>query len=100
MLKPERRPTSPGEILREHYLKPRQLSVAALARAVEHSYKHMSQVVNGKAAIEAKLASKLAAVKFAVEAGIETHIAHGRHPERLAGIVAGNGISTRFHPGS
>jgi glutamate 5-kinase len=45
------------------------------------------------------MASKLAAVKFAVDAGIETHIAHGRHPERLAGIIAGNGISTRFHPG-
>jgi glutamate 5-kinase len=43
------------------------------------------------------MASKLEAVKFAVEAGIETHIAHGRHPERLADIVAGNGISTRFH---
>jgi len=42
------------------------------------------------------MASKLAAVKFAVEAGIETHIAHGRHPERLADIVAGRGISTRF----
>ena len=43
------------------------------------------------------MASKLSAVKFAVEAGIETHIAHGRHPERLADIVAGKGISTRFH---
>lgn len=43
------------------------------------------------------MASKLAAVKFAVEAGIETHIAHGRHPERLGDIVAGKGISTRFH---
>ena len=43
------------------------------------------------------MASKLAAVKCAVEAGIETHIAHGRHPERLAGIVAGTGISTCFH---
>jgi glutamate 5-kinase len=43
------------------------------------------------------MASKLAAIKFAVDAGIETHIAHGRHPERLADIVAGKGISTRFH---
>jgi glutamate 5-kinase len=43
------------------------------------------------------MASKLCAVKFAIEAGIETHIAHGRHPERLADIVAGKGISTRFH---
>lgn len=43
------------------------------------------------------MASKLSAVKFAMETGIETHIAHGRHPERLAGIVAGKGISTHFH---
>jgi len=42
------------------------------------------------------MASKLSAIKFAVEAGIETHIAHGRHPERLAEIVSGTGISTRF----
>ena len=42
------------------------------------------------------MASKLAAVKFAVEAGIETHIAHGRRPERLAEIIAGRGVSTRF----
>lgn len=42
------------------------------------------------------MASKLEAVKFAVEAGIESHIAHGRHPDRLAGILAGNGISTKF----
>jgi glutamate 5-kinase len=42
------------------------------------------------------MASKLDAVKFAVDAGIETHIAHGRHPDRLAEIVAGKGISTRF----
>jgi glutamate 5-kinase len=43
------------------------------------------------------MASKLAAIKFAVEAGIETHIANGRRPERLAAILAGNGLSTRFH---
>lgn len=42
------------------------------------------------------MASKLAAIRFAVEAGIETHIAHGRHPERLLDIAAGHGISTRF----
>jgi len=42
------------------------------------------------------MASKLDAVKFAVDAGIETHIAHGRHPDRLTGIIAGNGHSTRF----
>ena len=44
------------------------------------------------------MASKLKAVKFAVEAGIEVHIANGRHPRRLTDIVAGKGISTRFAP--
>ena len=44
------------------------------------------------------MASKLDAVKFAVEAGIETHIANGRCPERIAQIVAGKGISTKFPP--
>lgn len=43
------------------------------------------------------MASKLAAVKFAVDNGIQTHIAHGRHPERLAEIVEGRGVSTCFH---
>jgi len=42
------------------------------------------------------MASKLEAIKFAVDAGIETHIAHGRHPERLALILEGKGTSTRF----
>ncbi|MGJ8645123.1 MAG: glutamate 5-kinase [Luteolibacter sp.] len=46
------------------------------------------------------MSSKLTAVKFALEAGIETHIANGRHPRRLLDIVdgKGKGISTRFTP--
>ncbi|MGJ8633646.1 MAG: glutamate 5-kinase, partial [Luteolibacter sp.] len=44
------------------------------------------------------MASKLDAVKSAVEAGIETHIANGRCPERLAEILSGGGISTKFEP--
>lgn len=46
------------------------------------------------------MASKLKAVKFAVEAGIETHIANGRLPRRLVDIVEGKGISTKFIPNS
>ena len=47
------------------------------------------------------MASKLQAVRFAVEAGIEVHIAHGRKPDRLGAILAGErGVSTRFHPAS
>ncbi len=42
--------------------------------------------------------SKLQAVKSAVEAGIETVIASGYHPEQLGELVAGRGIGTRFPP--
>lgn len=45
------------------------------------------------------MASKLTAVKAAVESGIETYIANGRKPACLAHIFAGTGerVSTRFH---
>eukprot|EP00112_Aurelia_sp_Birch-Aquarium-sp1_P006376 Seg17048.2 transcript_id=Seg17048.2/GoldUCD/mRNA.D3Y31 product="Glutamate 5-kinase" protein_id=Seg17048.2/GoldUCD/D3Y31 len=42
------------------------------------------------------MASKLQAVKRAVDAGVETVIANGRHPERVLEISKGNGICTRF----
>ncbi|MDP4626075.1 MAG: glutamate 5-kinase [Akkermansiaceae bacterium] len=44
------------------------------------------------------MSSKLEAVKFAVEAGIETHIANGRRPRRLVDIIEGKAISTKFIP--
>ena len=43
--------------------------------------------------------SKLRAVKFAVEQGVETVIANGRSPDRLAGILEGSGLATRFPVG-
>ncbi|MFM2296604.1 MAG: glutamate 5-kinase [Verrucomicrobiota bacterium] len=46
------------------------------------------------------MASKLTAVKFAVDHGIETWIANGRRPERLLGICQGSAIGTRFLPSS
>ena len=42
------------------------------------------------------MASKLEAVKLAVEEGVETVIANGRRPDRLAKIVSGDGFATRF----
>jgi glutamate 5-kinase len=42
------------------------------------------------------MASKLKAVRNAVDAGIETVIAHGKHPERLDAITQGAGLCTRF----
>ncbi len=43
--------------------------------------------------------SKLRAVKFAVEQGVETVIANGRRPDRLAKILEGGGLGTRFPVG-
>ncbi len=43
--------------------------------------------------------SKLRAVKFAVEQGVETVIANGRRPERVAQILEGGGLGTRFPVG-
>ena len=62
---------------------------------IDHVFRHVRED-KGRFSMGG-MASKLTAVKFAVEAGIETHIAHGRRPERLAEIVSGKGISTRFH---
>lgn len=42
------------------------------------------------------MGSKLAAVKEAVSAGVETIIASGLHPEQLGDLVNGVGIGTRF----
>ena len=42
------------------------------------------------------MASKLNAVRVAVSAGVETVIAHGKHPERLSAITQGTGLCTRF----
>jgi glutamate 5-kinase len=44
------------------------------------------------------MASKLKAVKIALQAGVPTLIANGRHPERLLELVNGSGIATRFDP--
>jgi len=44
------------------------------------------------------MASKLTAVQYAVENGIETWIANGRRPERLLEICQGDAIGTRFLP--
>ena len=62
MFKLRRRPTLPGVILREDYLKPRRISVAAMADALGCSRKHLSQIVNGRVRLEAPIAARLARV--------------------------------------
>jgi glutamate 5-kinase len=43
------------------------------------------------------MASKLQAVKLAVEAGILTHIASGRKAGQISAIIAGKAVGTRFN---
>ena len=62
MLQRNRRPTTPGRILIEHYLKPRGITITAFAEAVGVSRKHMSKVVHGSSRVEADLATKMATV--------------------------------------
>lgn len=58
--KRNRRPTTPGEILRQLYLDPHEISIPRFAEAVGVTRKHMSNVVNGHAAITAELATRIA----------------------------------------
>ena len=61
-MKRERRPTTPGEILAELFLRPRQVSIAKFAEAAGVTRKHMSAIVNGRAAITADSATRIATV--------------------------------------
>jgi addiction module HigA family antidote len=57
-----RRPTRPGTILAEYYLKPRGISVTRFADATGVSRKHVSNIVNGRAAITPRTAVRFARV--------------------------------------
>ena len=58
----KRRPSEPGEILKLLYLKTNNISLTAFAEAVGCTRKHMSNIVNGKARIEAELATRIGTV--------------------------------------
>ncbi len=62
MIERKRRPSTPGDILRAHYLDERGISVAALSRAMGVSRKHMSDIVHGHARIAPTVAARLAKV--------------------------------------
>jgi len=61
-LKRNRRPTTPGEFLKEDYLKPRGIKIAEMAEAIDLSTKHFSQIVNGHQRITPTTAMKVAKV--------------------------------------
>jgi addiction module HigA family antidote len=56
-----RNPPHPGEVLQELWLEPADVTVTAAALALGCSRKHVSSIVNGRAAITADMALRLAA---------------------------------------
>jgi addiction module HigA family antidote len=52
-------PISPGEILLEEFMRPLDLSINALARAIDVPPNRVSEIVNGKRAITADTALRL-----------------------------------------
>ncbi|TCS59966.1 HigA family addiction module antitoxin [Varunaivibrio sulfuroxidans] len=60
MLKRNRKPTCPGEILKHHYLKPREVSQKTFSSGIGISQKHLSRIVTGHARLEPDVAVRIA----------------------------------------
>ena len=61
MISMKRKPTSPGEILREEFLIPMGLTQKQLADHIACDFKVINRIVNEKAQVTPKIAIKLAA---------------------------------------
>lgn len=59
MFKYNRKPTSPGEILREEFLKPLGISQRKLASHISCDYKVVNRIINEKAAVTPDIANRL-----------------------------------------
>jgi addiction module HigA family antidote len=57
----KRKPTSPGEILAEEFLKPLELTQGALAKHIDCDVKVINRIVNERTAVTAEMALKLSA---------------------------------------
>jgi addiction module HigA family antidote len=57
----KRKPTSPGEILSEEFLKPLEISQKELADHLDCDYKVINRIVNEQSSVTAEMATKLAA---------------------------------------
>src|SRR5690349_9886863 len=58
----DREPTHPGEMLREEFLIPMQLSQRELAEAIHVPYQRINELVNGKRGVTPSTALRLAKV--------------------------------------
>lgn len=54
-----RKPTNPGEIIKQHYLEPLNLSIEALAENLAISAENLSEIVEGKRGIDIDIAMRL-----------------------------------------
>lgn len=61
MLPRKRKPTSPGEILNEEFLKPLGITQKQLAQHLNCDYKVINRIVNEKTSVGPEMAVKLAA---------------------------------------
>ena len=59
MRRMERKPTHPGEIIREDYLKPLSITINELASALGISRKTLSKILNGRGAVTPDMALRL-----------------------------------------
>ena len=57
----KRKPTSPGEILREEFLNPQGLTQKDLSDHLDCDYKVINRIINEKASVTPEMAMKLAA---------------------------------------
>jgi len=61
MIPKNRKPTTPGEILKEEYLLPMNLTQKQLANHIGCDIKVVNRIVNGRSSLTAEMAVKLAA---------------------------------------
>lgn len=62
MIKRKRRPTPPGEILSEMFLKPHGITQQAFANAIGVSRKHISAIIHDRQRLEPEMAARFGRV--------------------------------------
>lgn len=76
----KRKPTTPGEILLQEFLKPLGLTQANLAKHIGCDYKVINRIINGGAAVTTEVALKLGATfKTSPEFWINSQVAVDTH---------------------
>ena len=62
MYKMKRKPTHPGKIIQEDYLKPLSITITKMASMLRVSRKTLSKIINGKGTITPEMSLRLARV--------------------------------------